>query len=350
MRGGWRRGRWVGVSLMTVRKARRRAGGSPVSLGGMLLLLGLSGCTGMIETYRSATGINRNDPDPATAPFAGNLEKAETGGYPNLASVPGPPEIATTMTERQALTASLTGTRTAVEANGGTATPGPVPPPPAIPPGLQAPETSTSAQPVPLPSTPLPPQRPVNEPPPPLPQNTAMQVPAIDNPPNFAASHPAPAQQQPSGMPRPASSQLPSAMVASGNPQPAPPTASLPPPQPPPEVAALPPPKLPPVPVTVASFDLEPGSTALPAGVRPRLADVVRQYQEQPRTVRIVSYVAPTTGGAEQLNAFRGALDRAQIIAGALIEAGIPKEKVQTQASPAGVAAPAGRIEVQLMQ
>jgi len=320
-----------------------------VWLSGLVLLLGLSGCNGVIETYRSVTGVNKNDPDPATAPFQANLDKAETGGYPNLASVPEPPEVATTMAERQALTASLTGTRTATEANGGTAAPGPVPPPPPIPPSLQAPETSTLAQPLPPPATPLPSSRPENEPPPPLPQNTAMQVPSLANPPGFAASHPAPAPGQPSAMPQPASAELAPAVVASANPQPAPPPASLPPAKPSPEVAALPPPKLPPVPMTVASLDLAPGAAAIPPDAQPRLADVVKQYQQRPRTVRVVSYVAPATGGAEQLNAFRSALDRAQIVANNLTGAGIPANKIQTEASPSSAGNPPGRIEVQLM-
>jgi len=340
--------RWVGVSLMTLRRARRRTGGSAVWLSGLVLLLGLSGCNSAIETYRSVSGMNKNDPDPATAPFEANLDKAETGGYPNLASVPPPPEIATTLAERQALTASLTGTRSATEANGGTASPGPVPPPPAIPSGLQAPETSTNAQPLPLP-TKLPPPRPVDEPPPLPPQNTAMQVPTLATPPGFAASHPAPAEGHPSAMPQPAPSALPPAAVASGNPQPSPPPASLPPAKPSPEVAALPPPKLPPVPVTAATLDLAPGAAAVPAEAGPRLAEIVKQYQERPRTVRIVSYAAPASGGAEQLNAFRTALDRAQLVADALTGDGIPKSKIQTEASPASGSAPPGRVEVQLM-
>lgn len=318
-------------------------------LGGLALLLVLSGCNGVIETYRSVAGMNKNDPDPATAPFVANLAKAEGNGYPNLASVPQAPELATTVAERQALTTSLTGTRTATEANGGTAAPGPVPPPPAIPPGFQAPETSASAQPLPPPATPLPPARPMNEPPPPLPQNTAMEVPTLASPPGFAASHPAPAQGQPSAVPQPAPSALPQTTVASGNPQPSPPQASLPPAKPSPEVAALPPPKLPPVAVTIASFDLAPGAAAVPADARPHLADVAKQYHERPRTVRVVSYVAPASGGAEQLNAFRTALDRAQIVATTLTGEGIPANKIQSEASPASATAPPGRIEVQLM-
>lgn len=334
---------------MTLRRTRRRTGGAALWLGGLVLLFGLAACNGPIETFRAVAGFNKNDPDPATAPFQANLDKAEQGGYPNLASVPAPPEIATTLAERQALTASLTGTRAATQANGGSASPGPVPPPPAIPPGFQAPETSTAAPPLPPPATPLPPARPMNEPPPPLPQNTTMVVPSVANPPGFAASHPAPAQQLPSAMPRPAAAELPAAAVASGNPQPAPPQASLPPAKPPPEMAALPPPRLPPVPVTIASFDLAPGSTSVPAAARPHLADVAKQFHERPRTVRVVSYVAPASGGAEQLNAFRGALDRAQVVAAELSRAGIPAKQIQTEASPATTGAPPGRINVQLM-
>lgn len=317
-------------------------------LSGLVLLLGLSGCNSAIETYRSVAGMNKNDPDPAIAPFQVNLDKAETGGYPNLASVPEAPEIASTVAERQALTASLTGTRSVTEANGGTASPGPVPPPPAIPAGLQAPETSTNAQPMPLP-TKLPPPRPMDEPPPLPPQNTAMQVPTLANPPNFAASHPAPPEGHPSAMPRPEPSQMQPGAVASGNPQPSPPPASLPPAKPSPELAALPPPKLPPVPVTAATLDLAPGTASVPADARSRLADIVKQYQAQPRPVRVVSYAAPASGGAEQLNAFRTALDRAQLVADVLTGDGIPKGKIQTEATPASASAPPGRVEVQFM-
>jgi hypothetical protein len=101
--------------------------------------------------------------------------------------------------------------------------------------------------------------------------------------------------------------------------------------------------------MTVAALDLRPGSAEVPAEVRPHLADVVKQYQQRPRTVRVVSYVAPASGGAEQLNAFRTALDRAQLVANELTGLGLPANKIQTEASPSSSAEPPGRIEVQLM-
>jgi hypothetical protein len=320
-----------------------------VWLGGLLLVAGLTGCGAPLEAYRSMTGLDKNDPDPDTAPFTANLDKAETQSYPNLASVPLPPEIASTLAERQKLTADLSGARTSVQSNGGTATPGPVPPPPAIPSSIAVPAMASLGPPVAPPRTPLPPLRPMDEPPAPMSPTTTMQVPAITNVPGVEASRSSPAAGQPSAMPRPAPSTLPAATQQSGSPQPSPPVASLPPAQVTPQVAAMPPPKLPPVPITVASLDVAPGAAALPAGMQSRLADVVSQYKEKPRTVRVVSYAAPAVGGAEQLNSFRAALDRAQIVAKELSDAGIPASKIQTEAAPSEANTPTGRIEVQLL-
>jgi hypothetical protein len=101
--------------------------------------------------------------------------------------------------------------------------------------------------------------------------------------------------------------------------------------------------------MTVASLDVAPGAAGLADDMRSRLSGIVAQYKEKPRTVRVVSYAAPGNGGTEQLNSFRSALDRAQIVAKELTDAGIPANKIQTEASPSGVNAPTGRIEVQLL-
>jgi hypothetical protein len=106
---------------------------------------------------------------------------------------------------------------------------------------------------------------------------------------------------------------------------------------------------LPPVPVTVASLDVPPGSSGLPGDAPSRLADVVARYNAKPGIVRIVSYASPGAGGAEQLNSFRGALDRAQVVAKGLAGAGIPSDKIQTQAAPSSDVSPAGRIDIQLL-
>ena len=343
-------GRSVGVSQMGLRRARRPCGGPALWLTGLLLATGVAGCNGAIETYRSVSGMNKNDPDPAHTPYTENLEKAEAGSYPNLADVPPIPTIASTASERQKLAQDLSGVRTSAEANGGTANPGPVPPPPPIPPGFAA---VVPASPPPPPSEKPgqngPPRRAMDEPPTPSPPNATLQTPAIATLPGIEASRPAPAPGHPSAMPRPAPSAMAAATLQSANPHPTPPPASLPPPQVEPQVAALPPPKLPPVPTTVASFDFAPGANQLPGDAPSRLAPVVAQYKEKPRTVRIVAYAQPGTGGAEQLNSFRGALDRAQLVSKALADAGIPPKQIQTEASPATTSVPPGRIEVQLL-
>ena len=130
---------------------------------------------------------------------------------------------------------------------------------------------------------------------------------------------------------------------------PALPPAVLPPPQVSAAVAALPPPKLPPAPVTLVSLDLSSGAAALSAGDQARIADIAARYKDQPGIVRVVAYATPGTGGAEELNNFRAALDRAQIVARALNGAGVPAKQIQTQAAPSTPAAPPGRIDVQLL-
>jgi hypothetical protein len=312
----------------------------------LVLAAGLSGCSGAIETYRSVSGMNKNDPDPATAPFSENLAQAAGGAYPNLATVPPPPLLSSTAADREKLAQNLTGARTSTEANGGTASPGPVPPPPSIPPALAA---VASGPPGKQARATAPPLRKEDEPPTPQPPNSTLQTPTIAGLPGIEAPRPAPPPGHVAAMPQPAPSVLPPSVAQSGNPQPTPPPAALPPPQLPPQVAALPPPKLPPVPVTVAALDIAVGTTALPDAQRPRLAEVLAQYKDKPRTVRIVAYSAPATGGAEQLNSFRSALDRAQLVAKALADGGIPANKIQTQAAPPSDAAPPGRIEVQFL-
>ncbi len=76
----------------------------------------VAGCNSAIETVRSLRGINKNDPDPATAPFSGNMAAAEAAPYPNLASVPPPPTRATSAADRQKLTEKLITERAAAQA------------------------------------------------------------------------------------------------------------------------------------------------------------------------------------------------------------------------------------------
>ncbi|MBV9552631.1 MAG: hypothetical protein JO032_07560 [Alphaproteobacteria bacterium] len=334
---------------MMVRKIRGRSRGRAICIG-LVLTAALSGCDRAVEFGRSVSGMNKNDPDPATAPFTANLDQAQSGAYPNLASVPPPPTVATTAAERLKLTETLTKERTSAEAkdaggNSGMPASGPVPPPPPVPESIAAPELAGLPPPE-KPATPIPPLRKMDEPPAPQPQESSLQIPEIANKPGVERSRAAPPPGQPSAMPRPSASETPETSPRAMAPQPAPASAELPPP---PRIGG-PPPKLPPTATTVASLDIPPSAIALDNAEQARLTEAVARYQAKPSTVRVVAYAAPGVGSAEQLNAFRLALDRAQDVAKQLSAAGIPVKQIQTEAAPATPAAPPGRIEVQLLQ
>lgn len=321
----------------------------------MVLAAGFAGCS-PIETLRSVRGLDKNDPDPATAPFGENIAKSEAGSYPNLASVPPPPVLTSTTAERKTLAEGLTAAGASAQkpdASGtrGSAASGPVPPPPPIPPSLAAAEAPAAPLPPLAEAKPTPvPMRKMDEPPPPAALASTEQTPQFPGPlPGVERPRPAAPQGAMSAIPQPEPSNLPPAAVQSGNPQPTPPPAVLPPAQPSPEIAARPAPKAPPVATTIAALDLPAGATALAPDDGSRVATVIAQYQRQPRPVRVVAYAAPATGSAEQLNSFRAALDRAQIVANKLTEGGVPANKIQTEAAPSGASKPPGHVEVQFL-
>src|SRR5216684_3996527 len=174
---------------MALRTARFRPGGRPdrrrvrqtggvaglvvlIALG-IALPIGLAGC-GAVEAWRSAAGINKNDPDPRTAPFTGNLADAEAGPYPNLGSFPPTPVRATSTTERQKLTQSLIADRSALAADSG-----PAPPCPAT--GARTALNLAQSG-----------RRATSEPPEPGPQNSSLQMPDVRSVPEPEAAQPPP--------------------------------------------------------------------------------------------------------------------------------------------------------------
>jgi outer membrane protein OmpA-like peptidoglycan-associated protein len=139
-------------------------------------------------------------------------------------------------------------------------------------------------------------------------------------------------------------------------PPPAPP--ELPPPagsagfQPPPAPPELPPPAPPrsaaagedkasgtaPAPVAAPVTEIKFGgdSTNLTDKDRQTLEAVLPVYQQNPGKIRIVGYASGGSGAVEKLNSYRTALDRAQAVAAALKQAGIPSDKIQVEAAPGG--------------
>jgi len=106
----------------------------------------------------------------------------------------------------------------------------------------------------------------------------------------------------------------------------------------------------PPAPVgtPVAEIKFGADSTSLSDKDRQTLETVVPLYQEHPGKVRIVGYAGAGSGAVEQLSSYRSALDRAQAVAAALTQAGIPSDKIQVEAAPASANSGESRAEILL--
>jgi outer membrane protein OmpA-like peptidoglycan-associated protein len=371
--------------------------------------LGLAACN-PIETWRDWSGASKNDPDPETTPNTQNLAAGEASDYPNLATVPSPPIRALTAAERDKLTQNLIADRTNAKysaeklAAGFGEMPGaaPPPPPPTVPaptdeaaakPEAGATPSATAAQSPPAPATGEAPAaatasgntdektgvagqglRKAGEPPEPPPMESSLEVPQVRSTPHpeqvqtatpppyptptpVAANNPAPtaanaptptAANAPPSTPRietpPAPVPL-SAAIGSTAYQPPPPPPVLGPLEP---AKASPKPPLRPVGAPVAEIKFAADSINLTEENRQTLEKVAAQYQQNPGKVRIVGYAGAGSGAAEQLNSFRAALDRAQAVAAALTQAGIPSDKIAVEAAPSDASAIESRAEVLL--
>jgi len=347
---------------------------SGLAASGFALLVACS----PVETYRALTGANKNDPDPETALNSRNLAAAENAGYPNLATVPAPPTGAMSGAERQRLTETLVADAGEVKSAAGQDAPSgrvasaPVPPPPRPPPpplpasGVVADAASASAAPQTAggdsatsaaqhppgaPGGARPIRRKQGEPPEPGPTESSLQMPeirAIPAPEKVRAPPPAPHL---AATPAPPAASLPPAAVSSAAPQAAPPVPTVPPPPPPVVAAGREQREAPPARASTLVVAVDPDdSSAAAIPDRQALDQVLAAYKQEPGVIRVRVYagVAAAGAGAAQLGSFHAALERAQTIVAALVEAGIPKDKVQAEAAPAGAALPVGRIELRI--
>jgi hypothetical protein len=106
-------------------------------------------------------------------------------------------------------------------------------------------------------------------------------------------------------------------------------------------------PKRAPAATTVARLD-GPGAAGEPNRQdRAQIERVTALYKDKPGTVRVVAYAAAPAAGGDPLDSYHAALERAQAVAKALAQSGIPAGKIQTAATPAAGAAGAGRVEIQ---
>jgi hypothetical protein len=110
----------------------------------------------------------------------------------------------------------------------------------------------------------------------------------------------------------------------------------------PPAVVIEPPTRRAPAATTVATLGIASGAMAPDRAEINRIAAL---YRDKPGTVRVLAYAAAPTGGGDPLAGYHAALGRAQQIAKALADAGIPANKIQTEAAPSPLAA--GRVDIQ---
>jgi len=361
----------------------------------LALVLGLGACN-PVDTWRDWTGSSKNDPDPETTPNTQNLAAGEASDYPNLATVPPPPNRAMTAAEREKLTQSLIGDRTNAKYSdeklraGVPAVSAPAPPPPPPVPAAtdaaQANPASAAAPPAPAPTaspdignsagkTTAAPDtgnaapttaaapgqglRKAGEPPEPPPMETNLEVPKVRSVPNPEQVQSSPPPPYPVPAPTaanapPATPHLPSPPAPAPMPE-AIGSAAYQPPPPPPVLAPLassgkssqkPPAATTGTPIAEVKFAV--GSTTLSEEDRQTIEKVVPLYQQNPGKVRVVGYAGAGSGAAEQLNSFRAALDRAQAVAAALTTAGIPADKIAVEAAPSGADPIESRAEVLL--
>ena len=382
----------MGTLRFSWRAARR--------LAFLAVVLGFAACS-PVDTWRDWTGASKNDPDPETTPNTQNLAAGEASGYPNLATVPPPPNRTLSQAEREKLTQSLIADRTnarysdeklragfpAVSAPAPPPPPPPVPeatsegqaepaasasssgPPPAAAPSPAPAETSSAAASPTAPdsgtaagkTTPAAGQglRKSDEPPEPSPMETSLEMPKVRSVPNPEQVQSSPPPPYPTPAPT-AANTPPARPHLQSPPAPAPmpeaigSTAYQPPP-PPPVLAPLanseksghkPPPAAAATPVAEVNFAAD--SMALSDEDRQTLAKIVPLYQQNPGKVRIVGYAGAGNGAAAQLNSFRTALDRAQAVAAALTADGIPADKIAVEAAPSGADPVKSRAEVLL--
>jgi hypothetical protein len=362
---------------MALRTARFRPDGRPDprrfwqtgGLAGLVLLIApgiaLIGCS-PIETYRLLSGVNKNDPDPQTAPFSHNLAEGEAAPYPNFGSFPPLPTPTTNATDRQKLTQSLIAERSAVAAQAGPPPPRPAndakaasglpaatlaPAPAAGPSNVQSPNPAAAESPpakTALNSVQSG-RRPAGEPPEPGPLDSSMQTPEIRSLPDPETARPPPPLPVLPAVPRAvAVAEPPPAALASVAPQPAPPVPDMtPPPLPSSPVKAVPPPA--PAVTTVATLEI-PVNASEPAGPdRAQIARVAALYKDKGGRVRVLAYAAAPSGGGDPLDTYHAALEGAQGVAKALVDSGIPADEIRTEATPASGARAAGRVEIQFL-
>jgi outer membrane protein OmpA-like peptidoglycan-associated protein len=271
----------------------------------------------------SAPGAPPSPPPPPTQPAALPASIATSPSDNPREQAPRLPS-ATAAGPKRADGKTPAGPRQALRKQGETPEPGPMES------SLEMPQARATPQPEEIQPAPPPPQLPPTakaaSPPSPSPSGLAVGG-VLAAPPLRGGSGPAAFQPPPAAPELPPT--LPSRSAAAGqvksNPKPPTPAGTA-----------------------VAEIKFGADSTSLSDKDRQTLETVLPMYQQNPGKVRIVGYAGAASGAVEQLNSYRAALDRAQVVAAALTQAGIPADKIQVEAAPADARPGEGRAEVLL--
>jgi outer membrane protein OmpA-like peptidoglycan-associated protein len=335
-----------------------------IALSAAALLLG--GCSWVpnalnpVEWYRDATGASEHD-DTGSERNAQNLEAGGKQPYPNLGSVPKPPDTALSAAERERLQKGLVADRANARYSDEELRQGrTVPPLPGERPAVTATPGVASAATADAPTGgtagngeggPAAPSGTPRQAPPArgsaaAPQESPLVAPQVRSTPEGEAAHappPAPAgvpQRSPAAQPG-TSRQL--ALVA----------------PPPPPAAAPSQPAVMRAPTTgrranvvlqATEITFSGASTSLGEQDNRNLAEVAKLSQNADAHLRIIGYMHSTAGDAaeRELRAFNTALDRANAVAQALIKHGIAANHIIVQAAPelASTGSDTARVEV----
>ena len=343
---------------------------------------GLGGCSwsdaNPVEWYRHLSGVDKNDVADQGQRNALNLEAGGQEPYPNLGTVPGPPDRAMSTVDLDKLQQGLVADRKNAQysdeqlrqGRNVPPLPGQAPPSAAV---LAQNGAAPSGQPAvagqaPAPGHPAAPGQaaalahgsPIKGSAAP-PQESPLVSPSIGNLPQ--GEMPTAAPPPPSGV-QPAQQRA--AAPASGT-RPAPrQEAALPPPL---TAPALTNPPLPPatepavmqapqghhssVTLQAAEIGFGANGKTLTAEDQRRLAEVAKLQKQGGGSLRVIAYGRRGYGkdaASEELDSFSEALDRANLVAQALTRLGVPARRITIQAAPEQLAggAPPGQAEILL--
>ena len=354
-----------------------------------VFLAGLTGCSSVpdavnpISWYRDVMGVSKND-DLAQGQNDQNLKEGANEPYPNLGNVPDAPDTGMSSIDRDKLVNSLIADRDNAKYSGddlragrtNVTAPPPAPPAPAPPPAPAASPQSAPQQPAKTSPPSAAPAQAAVPPAPPAPavapERTASAAPAPTEtratppPPAAAPSRrtaPARGSEAPpkeSSLSSPTVSSVPEGEAASPAPPPPqigapnraasaapPPATKLRPPSAAKETSAAADTSSAPaasrhaaISYQVADVAFAPGSALLGDKPRSTIADIVKLHQENGGTIRIIGH-AEASGANAAVTGLNLALDRAQAVAVALIDGGVPAQAISVEAAP--VAAKGGR-------